>query len=166
MLQTERMDAVTLTPLSRSGAQDIVDGTRQETWAAGFPTLGDVMVAGRILEGTWLPVADDHPWGVWTISFEGTVIGGIGFHSAPDDDGRVEIGYGIAEEYRGQGITTAAVGMLLDIARDAGARVVFATTDPENRASQRVLEHCGFTHDGMADGELLWSVRLMPQSRP
>lgn len=166
MVQTGRMAAVTLTPLTVATAQDILDDRRDDTWAAGFPTPGDLMVAGRIVDGTWTPIGDDHPWGVWTIQVDGTVVGGIGFHSAPDDHGRVEIGYGIAEEYRGRGIATTALGLLLEIAREDGAAGVFATTDPENRASQRVLEHCGFTLQGNVDGELMWVLPLMPQSRP
>lgn len=164
MDQTERMATVTLAPLTLEGAQEILEGRRHEDWTAGYPTPGDLVVAGRIVEGAWTPASDTRPWGVWTILVDAVVVGGVGFHSDPDDGGWVEIGYGIAEEHRGQGITTTALRMLLDKAQDGGASGAFATTDPDNVASQRVLQHCGFVRDGEVGEELRWSLALLPES--
>ena len=81
----------------------------------------------------------------------GEAIGGIGFVSAPDVDGSVEIGYGLAEPSRGHGYATEALEALVGVALANGATSVVATTAPENTSSQRVLERCGFVRDGEVD---------------
>jgi len=52
------------------------------------------------------------------------VIGTCGFHSPPDDNGRVEIGYRVEEAERRQGVATEVVRALLDwIATEHGVSV-------------------------------------------
>lgn len=164
MGKTERVDPVTLHPFSPDLAHDVLAGIRRERWADGFPTDGDREVAGRIADGTWTPTSAARPWGPWAVHAGAVLVGGAGFHGPPDADGCVEIGYGIAEELRGQGLATAAVSKVLVLAREHGARKVVAGTDPDNIASQRVLEHCGFVRDGDADDELRWALPLLAQS--
>ena len=60
-----------------------------------------------------------------------------------------EIGYGISKEYRNNGYAAEAVKAVLKWAFDnPGVIAVEAETDPENAASKRVLEKCGFTFNG------------------
>ena len=60
-------------------------------------------------------------------------------------DGIVEIGYGILEEYQGQGYATEAIDATVVWAlKQSNVTRVEAETAPDNRASQRVLEKCGF----------------------
>ena len=61
----------------------------------------------------------------------------------------VELGYGIAEEYRGLGYATEAVETILTWAFDQpGVTSVAAETEEGNAASRRVLEKCGFIPAG------------------
>jgi ribosomal-protein-alanine N-acetyltransferase len=61
----------------------------------------------------------------------------------------VEIGYGIFEEYQGQLYATEAVGAAVNWAlQQPGVTRVEAETALDNRASQRVLEKCGFLPSG------------------
>mgnify|MGYP004577642931 CR=1 FL=1 len=67
----------------------------------------------------------------------------------PVKDHSVEIGYGIQPEYEGKGYATEVVQAMTQWA--FGQKdVVFveAETAPDNKASQRVLEKCGFVPDG------------------
>ena len=154
--------AIRLTPLVAADARLALEGRRRDDWADGYPTSGDVDVAAWISEGSRPVVTADHPWGPWQVRVAdtGLVVGGAGFHGEPDVDGSVEVGYGIAPEWQGQGIATGAVTQLLGIARDAGARRALAATDPDNVPSQRVLEKAGFTRVADADGEFRWSIDL------
>lgn len=69
-------------------------------------------------------------------------------------DGSVEIGYGIAEENRGHGYATEAVDAVTAWAlQHPGVCRVEAETEPTNRASQRVLEKCGFVPSGIMGEE-------------
>lgn len=73
------------------------------------------------------------------------LIGGGGFKGPPTQDGTVEIGYSIVEEYYGRGLATEAVAATIDWAfGDPRVRRAVAETRPELLASQRVLEKNGF----------------------
>ena len=96
----------------------------------------------------------DHPdqWAWYAIRMiglkDGTHVGELSFKGlAPD--GSVEIGYGIMDEYQGKGYATEAVAAAVNWAlAQPGVTGVEAETEPENRASQRVLEKCGFVPTG------------------
>jgi RimJ/RimL family protein N-acetyltransferase len=78
------------------------------------------------------------------------IIGSIGFHAPPGDDGRVEIGYRIEPDHRRQGVATEVVRALLDWAnREHGVTRFRAATAPANVASQAVLARFGFREVGV-----------------
>ena len=86
------------------------------------------------------------PWKM-TLKKEGISLGELGFKGSTKEHS-VEIGYGIREEYEGNGYTTEAVGALMDWAfRQKDVVFIEAETEPENKASQRVLEKLGFVFD-------------------
>ena len=63
--------------------------------------------------------------------------------------GHAEIGYWIGERYWGRGLATVAVGEAMHCAfASLCVDVLTARTDRTNRASQRVLEKCGFRRAG------------------
>lgn len=88
----------------------------------------------------------------------GHILGGCRFKGAPID-GRVEIGYGVAQAARRRGIATAAVSELLRLAASSGlARHVDAHILPGNVASAGVVSRLGFSRVGTVvdpDGELV-----------
>ncbi|HEY6485093.1 MAG TPA: GNAT family N-acetyltransferase [Candidatus Cybelea sp.] len=57
-----------------------------------------------------------------------------------------DIGYVLGVSHWGQGIAPEAVTAALRFALRQGLRRVTGTCDPENRASIRVFEKCGFRH--------------------
>ena len=91
---------------------------------------------------------------MWMIELrDGTHIGDLCFKGL-EANGMAEIGYGILEEYRGQGYATEAVGAVVAWAlKQTGVKRVEAETEPDNRASQRVLEKCGFLPTGTVGEE-------------
>lgn len=73
------------------------------------------------------------------------VIGSIGFTGPPDDDGVVEIGYGIVPGYQRRGYATEAARVVVEFAFGHDiVRRVRAHTMPEPNASTTVLTRCGF----------------------
>lgn len=71
-----------------------------------------------------------------------------------DKTGTVEIGYGIYPAYEGRGLTTEAViAMTKWAAEQPGVLHIEAETDPENIASQKVLQKAGFLPNGIIGEE-------------
>lgn len=88
------------------------------------------------------------------------VIGSAGFHSPPDADGRVEVGYRVEPAWRRQGIATEVVKALFDwAAREHGIRRFRASVSPTNVASLAIIRGFGFRQTGVQfddiDGEEL-----------
>jgi ribosomal-protein-alanine N-acetyltransferase len=79
----------------------------------------------------------------------GYAVAELGAKRPVEQDGSVEIGYGVNSSEQGRGLGTEAVGALSDAAlsRDDVTRVL-AHTSPDNLASQRVLENTGFVRIG------------------
>jgi RimJ/RimL family protein N-acetyltransferase len=86
--------------------------------------------------------------GTFFVVEDGEVVGDCGWFGPPDEDGEVEIGYGLAPSARGRGLGTAAVRLLLDWVTAAGARSVRAEVLPGNEVSLRLLARLGFEDVG------------------
>ncbi len=64
-------------------------------------------------------------------------------------DGHCEVGYWIARPYWGQGIGSEALSKVVDYCFNVkGFSVLWGTYFPDNPASGRVMEKCGFRHTG------------------
>ncbi|MDX2646762.1 GNAT family N-acetyltransferase [Streptomyces sp. NPDC001902] len=132
-------------------------------WIDGGPGEGTIIAAGMMTIAAAAAVYAPG-WGLFVIqrTDDGLALGGIGFHGPPSAvDGLVEIGYDLSESARGVGWATDAVLVLSRWALSrAEVRTVLATTDPGNRASQRVLERAGFGR--VADRDAQWAYELRP----
>jgi RimJ/RimL family protein N-acetyltransferase len=70
------------------------------------------------------------------------------------------IGYWVVERARGRRLASRAVGLLARWAlMDAGLARVEALVEPENTASQRVLESVGFQREGHLRAYLVFDAR-------
>ncbi len=75
---------------------------------------------------------------------ENRIIGGLCFKGSPDEKGRVEIAYGMQDEYRCKGYMTEAVKELINWAFSFNnVTEVIAETEKDNLPSCRVLEKAG-----------------------
>jgi RimJ/RimL family protein N-acetyltransferase len=132
-------------------------GERRPGWHPQFPREDDLDAASL-----W---HDGDPWASRSISRDGVVVGSIGFFGPPQpaDDGvpEAEVGYGLVEDARGQGLMTEALGALVAEAESNGVRVR-ASVLPTNDASIRLLATCGFTElrGSNEDGELVMARPL------
>ena len=162
---TERL---ILRPLTLETCRSIAAGVPDEqNWAPGYPTEGDHVVASIALEA-----GDRHdastPWGPFQICMRDealTAIGGVGALHPPDSAGELEIGYGIAESVRGQGLATEAVTGFIDSIRGFGVNTVVALISPENSASQACAKRSGLTFEHLVrtdqDGQMQrWVLHL------
>jgi len=100
-------------------------------------------------------------WGLWLIldASGKELIGDLGLKGKPDEDGSVEIGYGIVESFRRQGFATEAVRTLIEWAGSfPEVKRITARCYTVNFASIGVLEKLGFTQCGIDDGILEWEL--------
>jgi RimJ/RimL family protein N-acetyltransferase len=99
---------------------------------------------------------DDGGWFV-TLT-DGRVIGDCGTLGWTDQQGRVEIGYGLAAPSRAKGYGTEAVRVLADwVAAQPGVTAVTASVEVGNIASRRLLERLGFALVDTAEGHWQFS---------
>jgi [ribosomal protein S5]-alanine N-acetyltransferase len=77
------------------------------------------------------------------------VIGTIGFHGPPDDQGRLEVGYRVQPDHRGRGYARESVEALFDWAhREHGVRRFVASISPTNEPSLNLTKRLGFIRTG------------------
>ncbi|WP_392966028.1 GNAT family N-acetyltransferase [Streptomyces sp. LN245] len=145
VIDTERLTLQGVTP---AAAADLhAGGTGGFEWIEGGPFGGTRDAAGMIVsayeQGVHRP-----EWGMFVLvrREDGQAVGGMGFHGAPDEEGRAEVGYDLAENARGRGYATEALQALSEqaLSRD-DVKVLFAAIDRDNAPSQRVIARAGFT---------------------
>ena len=105
----------------------------------------------EMLEGS-LSNSDKRIWyAIWNMELKdesGIIVGDFCFKGL-SDDGVIEIGYGLKEEYRHHGYMTEAVKAITEWALSQdGVKQVEAETDAKNIASQKVLFRSGFVNNG------------------
>ena len=84
---------------------------------------------------------------VYVVTCDGLLVGSCELNLRGDGQG--EIGYGLHPDHWGRGLATAAARRLLELCfTEHGLHRVFATCDPRNVASGRVLRRLGMTHEG------------------
>jgi RimJ/RimL family protein N-acetyltransferase len=78
------------------------------------------------------------------------VLGGASLYGVDRAERRAAVGYWLAERARGRGVATSAVRLIAGWAfAELGLCRLELTCAPENAASQRVAERCGFTREGV-----------------
>ena len=75
----------------------------------------------------------------------GELLGGSGLAFETAD--RASTGYVLAHDAWGRGYATEALAAMVDVARDAGVRRLYAICHIDHRPSARVLEKCGFERE-------------------
>ena len=85
---------------------------------------------------------------------ERVIVGGAGFHSLPDDEGTIEIGFEVRPEFRRNGYGTEILhGMWGWVIDQPGVRTLRYSVGIGNTASQRIVRSLGFTHVGVQEDE-------------
>lgn len=75
----------------------------------------------------------------------GEVIGSAGFHDFPDENGMIEIGFGIVPEKQRQGFGVELLhGMWREISKQTDVRILRYTVSPTNDASMHIIKKLNF----------------------
>ena len=137
-VKTKRM---VLQPMPEEEIVELIEHTKEEEMRKAYGEMLDGSrqdPENRIWYAPWKMVLNESQKVIGDLCFKG-----------PVTEHAVEIGYGVSPEYEGKGYMTEAVQAMVQWAfRQKDVIFVEAETDPENKASQRVLEKCGFVQDG------------------
>lgn len=177
-IRTARFELVSMSLefMQRLQARDLA-AAEAEIGASLPPDFADTLdnfLQFRIPDLTADPAAQ--PWLGRAIVLTGpdgsrTVIGSVGFHSPPDADGRVEIGYRVEPPYRRQGVATEVARAMFDWAHAQGVDRFRAAVAPDNVGSLAVIGQFGFRQVGVQiddiDGEeLVFELDGWPPASP
>jgi len=167
--------SLTLRPFSPGHQLALIEGVPPFAELFGLPAADGLreMFTSEAVSPAWLAAlheaTDTDPWihGFAVIHrADQSVIGGAGFKGAPDEQGVVEIAYGIVPGYRNRGYATETAQGLIEYAlANSSVRRLRAHTLPEHNPSTRILTKCGFTFTGAItdpqDG-LIWRWERVP----
>jgi len=150
-LETERLILRRFTPadaeaMYRNWASD-PEVTRFLTW----PTHASVEVSRAVLEEWAASYAQDtyYQWAIVPRDNENMPIGSIAAVGMREDLSMVHIGYCIGRAWWHRGLTSEALGAVLDFFFDVvGANRVETRHDPNNPHSGGVMRKCGMTYEG------------------
>lgn len=155
-IDTERLELVPLTPaLSR-------------LWIDDIPALEQALncsYQAEPMEGVFLDIirgqlekTEKDPKNYLWYSFwflirksDRIVVGSADFKDGPNDQGGVEIGYGLGSQFEHNGYMTEAIRAMCDWAFDQNIVRVTAETYLDNLPSQRILQRCGFLEEKRED---------------
>jgi len=105
---------------------------------------------------------DVHPWYTYwlmVLVIEPSGAGLIGFKGEPDQQGEVEIGYGIVPAHRSRGYTTEATRALIAWAfQDPACCAVIADPKKDNLASNRVVAKVGMHVFSETEDTFFWRI--------
>lgn len=163
VLWTPRLELV---PMTLAIVEAVMLGRRADAEAAIGAKLPEAWPGRALVERAFTASLDRirkdpdcRLWGDRVAILRGSprrVVGSVVFHGAPDEQGAVEVAYGIEESSQGRGYATEAVLACVEWAfAQPGVRCVRATTPVWHHASRRVLEKVEMRHVGMSDSPML-----------
>jgi RimJ/RimL family protein N-acetyltransferase len=154
-IKTKDLDLVPYTPADLLA---LVKGAAEFRSSFGFPAADGLreFLLGPEVSAGYLDMLRSSPEpDVWLHGFalldrnEGLVVGNTAFVGPPNEEGLVEIAYGVVPSFEGRGYGTQAAKALTEFAfADERVTTVIAHTLPEENASTRILEKSAFVFAG------------------
>ena len=137
MIETERLH---IYPASKEEMKDFISSQTNDILKTAYQEM---------LDGCLMHPEEWNYYAIWMIEKkDGTHIGECCFKGI-SPNGSTEIGYGISEEYQGQGYATDAVNAVVEwVLQQYKVCSVEAEAEADNPASIRVLQKCGFLPTG------------------
>jgi len=115
------------------------------------PPMRDISEARTAVERVkaYFPAREGLRWSIVSPA-DDRMLGHVSLFDFSEQNGRAEIGYGLARRHWGQGFMHEALTAVVEYAfGPLGLRRLEADTDPRNLASLRTLERLGFKREGL-----------------
>ena len=146
--ETPRLRLEELGPADAAFILELVNEPAWIRWIGDRNVHSEDDARGYITNGPAKSYAE-HGFGLWKVVLaeSGEPLGMCGLIQRPQLD-RVDLGFALLARHWGRGYAREAVAATLALARERhGLTGLAAITDPDNRASQRVLTDVGFRYD-------------------
>ena len=140
--KVELIDAENLTKL--------LNDKEVQEFLAGIPANYTVQMAVDYILNKLQKKYNDESYYDWAVveKERNKLIGRIGLFKQDDYRMMVDLVWYIHKDYRGKGYITEAVKEIIKFLQSVGYKRIEAFADIKNKASQRIMEKCGFTFEG------------------
>ncbi|PDY84308.1 GNAT family N-acetyltransferase [Bacillus cereus] len=105
----------------------------------------------KLLDDLLIEQADGDSYFYLIRNEENEIVGRINLVDIDTENRSSSLGYRVGEKFTKKGVATAAVKLVLDVAKNNEINEVLAKTTTNNLASQIVLEKSGFSYQNKAD---------------
>ncbi len=180
ILTTERL---LLRPFTLDGVGDVLEYTNDPEWARYQVNIPPHPYTRKDAEALVAMFSDPSNWEtghpglpssgsgagllqIFAIVFEGKVIGEIALNQRDEDrqNERSELAYSLSRQHWGKGLMTEAARAVVSWAfQTYSFNRMFATCDPRNVGSYRVLEKLGMKREGWLRNHLVWNGEIRDQ---
>ena len=160
-------DRLFIIPMSYAIVHSVLKGENKELDKLGIKTNGKWPLADTIDILNFIKddmEKSDEPSGfdVWMVVKKGdmTVIGDAGFRGKPDENGEIEIGFGLIkeEQRKGYGYELAS-GLLSWAFSQKGVKTIKADCLKDNNASINLLQKCGMNEINRDEEMIYWEIK-------
>ncbi|TWT13337.1 GNAT family N-acetyltransferase [Planomicrobium sp. CPCC 101079] len=162
MIRTERLNLLPFTIKQvqavlngRNELEDLIGSRVPEEWPS--PAFAKMLESKK---ETLTHTPEASQWSRIVVDWEERqLVGEIGCKGGPDENGVVEIGYGIAESFRNKGYASEMVKGLVEwLKQKEMVTKIVANCLETNQPSIKVLEKSGFKRTHVADGLIHWEI--------
>ena len=165
-LKTERLRLIAL---NLENLRLFIENRQKMEKNLGLKITGEILDehVKKAMETSFKYAMEDKENYLWYTSWqivlkeENRSIGGIGFKSCPNENGEVEVGYGIQSEYQGKGYITEVLKEIIKWAfEQPQVSSVIAETEKTNIPSYRVLEKGGMVKYRETEQCFWWKITV------
>ncbi len=163
VIETERLK---LRPFTVNDVGDLLEYTNDPEWARYQVNIPPHPYTRKDAEALVAMFSDPSNWEtlqIFAIVLEGRVIGEICLNQRDEDrqNERAELVYSLSRQHWGKGLMTEAAWALINWAfQTYSFNRMFATCDPRNIRSIRVMEKLGMSQEGILRNHLKWNGEL------
>lgn len=163
-LKNLHANRLTLIPMTLEITQSLIKGSSKEIEKLGIKcdkkwptedTMDILPIINSSLEKTKIPTGFE----TWMIVDKNNnkIIGDIGFHGKPNENGEVEVGFGLIEHERGKGFGSESLNAIMDwLKLQESVKVIKAECLISNKPSARILEKAGLKEVNRDDELIYW----------
>lgn len=162
VLKTMYTDRLMIVPLTMDMIKSIINRDLVVITNLGFvlheqwPSKDTLDLLRYLYRSDLVDISGFEVWGI-VKKADGIIIGDIGFKGEPNDEGLIEIGYGLVADERQKGYGTEALNTMCKWAKDnVRVKGIIAESLIDNIPSNKMLQKVGMIEDRRDESYIYW----------